>query len=149
MAIKDIKLSLLTFPQRFRGNALECRVLLLPASDPLVPLAPGLPRFAGTDWELRAMLLPGLDSMSGPPAGAVPFAFTAVAPPDAVALFEAMQAEFNVKPVTRTDAQRKQDLDGTRIRKHLPESYTSAFPFERPRGETSVGNEFGCALRDE
>lgn len=148
MAIKDIRLSLLTFPQRFRGNALECRVLLLPASDPLIPLGPGLPRFAGTDWELRARVLPGLDSMLGPLTAAVPFDFTAAAPPDAVALFEAMRTEFNIVP-PRPLAERIARHKDVRIRKHLPESYTTAFPFERPREGTSVGNEFGCALREE
>lgn len=148
MPLKDVKLSLLAFPQRFRGNALECRVLLLPSRDPLAAPGSGLPVFAGASWELRAMLLPGLDALSGSLASAVPFAFTAAAPATAVPLFEALRTEYAIVP-PRPLGERITRLAGTRIRKHLPDSYTSAFPFERPRGETSLGNEFGCALRDE
>src|SRR6185369_8478559 len=153
MALADVRLSILAFPQRWTGAALEARVLLLPTGDPTQapPAAFGLPMFAGTSWALRAMVLPGLDALLGPnpgaTAGAVPFDFTAPAPADALALFQAIGAHFPIV-VPDADSTRLTRLGATTIRKHLPPSYTSAFPFERPGPGTSVGDEFGCALRD-
>jgi hypothetical protein len=155
MAIGDVQLSLLTFPQRFREGILECRVLLLPTSDPLLPPAgSGLPAFAGADWPLSARVLAGPDALLGADLGsapgAPPLAFTAAAPATAVPLFNALKTQFKIgAPAPVPATLRRARLGEIRVRKHLPESYTSAFPFERPGPDTSVGNEFGCALRGE
>jgi hypothetical protein len=156
MALADTRLSLLTFPQRWTGAALEARVLLLPTGDPTVAPVPavGLPAFAGTSWALRAMVLPGLDALLGPNPGAtpgvIPFTFTAAAPANALALFQAIGAQFPIAPPpTPVEvAERKARLSNSAIRKQLPASYTSAFAFERPGPGTTIGNEFGCSLRD-
>jgi hypothetical protein len=148
MALTDIALSLLAFPQRIDGGVLHARVLLLPAFDPRTAFA-GLPKFSGTDWALRASILPGLDALigAGGSAAAQTRSFTAAAPADSGALFDALNTQFQPKPSLRTPAQRASDLGGTRIRKFLPESYTSAFAFDRPSADTTVSNEFACALR--
>ena len=67
MALSDVVLSILAFPQRWSAAGLEARILLLPIGDPTTP-PPGtnLPAFAGASWTLRAMVLPGLDSLLGP-----------------------------------------------------------------------------------
>ena len=104
MALADTRLSLMAFPQRWTGAALEVHVLLLPAGNPMIAPTPavGLPAFAGTSWALRAMVLPGLDALLGPNPGAtlgsLPFTFTAAAPANALALFQAIGAQFPIAP---------------------------------------------------
>ena len=152
MALSDVRLSILAFPQRWGPSGLEARVLLLPTGNPTSPPAfTNLPTFAGTSWPLRAMVLPGLDSLLGPDPGATPGAlpvpFVASSPVSALALFQALAAELNPVPA-EPQAQRLAKLSGVNIRKQLPESYTKAFRFERPGPGTTLGNEFGCALRD-
>lgn len=151
MPLPDVRLSLLAFPQRWEANALQARVLLLPTDSPLAPPGFNLPQFAGTSWPLRVTLLQNPDDLLGPSpgssAGAVSFEFTATPPAGAAALFEALAARLNPVP-PKTLAERRARALGARVRKQLPESYTRAFPFERPGPDTSVGNEFGCALRE-
>lgn len=151
MALADVRLSILAFPQRWRANALEARVLLLPAGDPTVPSATGLPAFAGTDWPLRATILPEPDALFGPSPGSAVGAhhhsFTASAPSKAKDLFDALATHFDIVPPAPAAA-RLAGLNGTSIRKELPSSYTEAIPFERPGAGTTIGNEFGCSLRD-
>jgi hypothetical protein len=153
MAIGDVRLSILAFPQHWTGAAIEARVLLLPTGDPTIAPVPGvgLPAFAGTSWPLRAMVLPGLDSLLGPDPGstpgAVPFSFTATAPANALALFNAIGAKFPIVP-PKTNAERRARLANVGIRKQLPKSYTDAFAFERPAPGTTTDNSFGCALRN-
>src|SRR5438034_8950440 len=55
LPLADVQRSILAFPQRWTGAALETRVLLLPTGDPTIAPSPpsGLPRFAGTTWALR------------------------------------------------------------------------------------------------
>lgn len=151
MALADVRLSILAFPQRWSAGTLEARVLLLPAGDPTQPPGAGLPAFAGTDWALRARVLPGLDALLGPnpggTAGAQSMNFTASAPAGALALFQGLAANFNVT-APKPKAERLANVSGAAIRKDLPPSYTKAFPFERPGPGTTVGAEFACALRD-
>jgi hypothetical protein len=148
VSLADVRLSLLAFPQRFEAGSLTGRVLLLPAVDPTVP-SPDLPAFAGTSWGLRTTVLAGVDALFGPGGAATSqvVAFNAAAPAAAGALFDAFKAEL--KPVAPdAPAVRAARLGGATIRKALPTSYTEAFPFERPGPGTTVGNEFGCGLRD-
>jgi hypothetical protein len=153
MPLTDVQLSILAFPQRWTGGALVTRVLLLPAGDPTTVPAPsfGLPQFAGTSWALRAMVVPGLDALMGPDPGAtpgaMPFTFAAPAPANALALFNAIGAQFPIVPPD-PPAVRQSRFANIAFRKHLPASYTNAFAFERPGPGTTIGNEFGCALRD-
>lgn len=152
MALGDVRLSILAFPQRWTGAAIEARVLLLPTGDPTIAPVPnvGLPAFAGTSWPLRAMVLPALDSLlgsdPGSTPGAVPFAFTATAPANAQALFSAIGAKFPIVP-PKTNAERRARLANIGIRKQLPKSYTDAFAFERASPGTTTDNSFGCSLR--
>lgn len=150
MALADVRLSLLAFPQRWRPGVIDARVLLLPTGDPTTAPGFGLPAFAGTDWALRATLLPGPDSLLGPVPGSPARqqrSVIAAAPPGAAALFEALRVEF-APSVPAPLAQRRARVNGAAIRKELPESYRRAFAFERAAPGTTTGNEFGCALRE-
>ena len=160
MALADLKLSIMTFPQRWDGDAIEFRVLLVPTGNPLAPLDAGLPQFAGTSWQLRAVVLAGLDGFfsANPTAGAMlpPTPLVLTPPAGAPELFEALRLRLAVDSTVLTDAERlaaSKDrlnrLGDTRIKKELPPTYTNAFAFERPRTDDAVlGDEFGCALRD-
>src|SRR6266496_2540463 len=152
MPLADVRLSILAFPQRWTGTALEARVLLLPTGDPRIAPSPpsGLPAFAGTSWALRAMVVPGLDSLAGSDPGATPgtlvFPFAATVPANALALFNAIGAQFPIAapgPLGYRQARAKVEF-----RKQLPASYTSAFAFERAGPGTTTSSEFGCSLRD-
>jgi hypothetical protein len=159
MALTDLRLSILAFPQRWDGAKIHARVLLLPTGDPL-KTANGLPKFAGTTWKLRALVLPGLDAFwaagAANSASAIHAPATLAPPANAVSLFDALRDSFPIvpTPVPATPAYaaaqsaRLSRLAGTRIKKELPESYTSAFPFDRPDTDDALlGNEFGCAVR--
>src|ERR1700748_3662146 len=104
MPLADVQLSILAFPQRWTGAALEPRVWFLPTGDPTIAPSPpfGLPQFAGTTWSLRAMVVPGLDALMGPDPGAtpgpMPFPSPAPAPANALALFNAIGAQFPIVP---------------------------------------------------
>jgi hypothetical protein len=97
------------------------------------------------------MVVPGLDALLGPDPGTtpgtMPFPFTASAPADALALFNAIGAQFPIV-APELPATRQSKLEKIKFRKQLPASYTSAFAFERPGEGTTIGTEFGCALRD-
>lgn len=152
MSLADVRLSLLAFPQRWTGTHIEARVLLLPAGDPtLAPPLTNLPAFAGAAWPLRVVVVPGRDSLLGPNPGAAPGAivstFLPAPPAGALELFQALQAELSPVP-PQPAAARAAALSGVNVRKQLPDSYTGAFAFERPRAGTTLGDEFGCALRD-
>lgn len=153
MPLPDVRLSLLAFPQKWSDNTLQARVLLLPTGDPRVSPGFGLSAFAGTAWPLRVTVLSNPDDLLGiDPAtavGAVSFTFTATPPPNAATLFHAINTELQPQvPASPADANRRKAAASARIMKHLPESYTKSFAFERPRANTTVGNEFGCALRE-
>ena len=131
MALSDVVLSILAFPQRWSAAGLEARILLLPIGDPTTP-PPGtnLPAFAGASWTLRAMVLPGLDLLLGPnpsaAAGAMPTPFVATPPAGALSLFQALKSEL--VPVAPDPAPaRAARLSGVNVRKQLPDSYTKAF----------------------
>jgi len=151
MALADIRMSILTFPQGWDAGVLEARVLLLPMGDPQAELGADLPAFAGTAWPLRVTVVPSSEALPGatpgPASGAMSFTFTATPPEGALDLFQALAVQL--MPVA--PAARKARLDrlaATQIRKQLPDSYVKAFPFERPAPGTTLTDEFGCALRD-
>src|SRR4030095_13638729 len=132
MALSDLHLSILAFPQRWDGAKIHARVLLLPTGDPLKAVA-GLPKFAGTTWKLRTSVLPGIDSFwaAGAPnsASAIPATATLPPPANAVSLFDALRDSFPIiaTPTPATPAYaaaqsaRLSRLAGTRIKKELPE----------------------------
>lgn len=143
MALNDLKLSLLAFPQSWGPNSLRLNLLVLPNGDPLTPLIVAGPRFAGTALRLEAVLVIGLDALPAPSSidtRSIPLVVTP--PADALSLFQKFQADE--APV----AAPMLPLDGVRILKALPESYTSSFPFEQPRTPfADPAEDFGCSLR--
>ena len=152
MALNDLELSLMAFPQRWvpaggtGGGTLQLNVLLLPVGDPTQPLGSG-PAFAGT-------AVPVVANLSGP--GALPSTGTAptltsqlvlTPPPVAPVLFGQLAQQFATAGITLTSG-KLATVSGARIKKSLPASYTNAIPFEGPASnDVQVGDGYGCTLR--
>jgi hypothetical protein len=153
MALDDLELSLMAFPQRWDGTAgqLTVNVMLLPVGDPTAPLGTG-PQFAGTPVHLNANLVSGLESLprtSTVPALVTPF--LAQPPSGASSLYSTLYNQLLHQGITVTSAKltKAQAPPATaRILKQLPPSYTQAFPFEAPSSpDVRVEPGFLCALR--
>jgi hypothetical protein len=154
MALNDLRLSLMTFPQRVTpsgtGSTLDLRLLLLPLGDPTAALDAGWPAFAGSTLQLNACVIDSLASLpTNGSAIALQFPFTAAPPANAVALFNLLKKNLTDKGAT-VNTNPPASPDGVRIRKALPASYTDAFPFSQPRtNDLLVGDGFGCAIRGQ
>src|SRR5262249_20094570 len=149
-SLKDIQLTLMTFPQRWDGK-LHVNVLLLPVGDPTAPLGSG-PKFAGTSVPLVVSVIAGLDAL--PTIASVPawtHTLLAKAPALAPALFDSLRNPFASKGISVTSAPYKTTLsEPPRIRKSLPLSYTEAFAYDGPRSRDALtGDEYCCALREQ
>ena len=143
MALTDLALSLLVFPQEWDGAQLGMNLLVLPSRNPLAPLSPTGPQFAGTTYQLQIVVVPDIES---PPVDNDPLAkltpFTAVPAAAALTIWQKLADALNI--VSRP----LKPLASVSIRKSLPESYTSAFQFDGPRTDRAVlGDEFACSVR--
>lgn len=147
MSSDDIKLSLLAFPQRWDGTSLDLRIAILPRGNPLSPWFAGVPAFADARLSLTAYVVAGLDSLPAgrDPADAVPLSI--VRPTQARDLLTAMAAGIAIAdPATKPTPRPA----GVAVKKALPPSYTSAFPFDAPRTPHAVSDAtFACAVRGE
>ena len=154
MALNDLRLSLMTFPQRVTpsgaASTLDLRLLLLPLGDPTAAIDAGWPAFAGTNLQLNACVIDTLASLpTNGSAIALQKPFTAAPPANAVALFNLLKKNLTDKGVT-VNTNPPASPDGVRVRKALPASYTDAFPFSQPRtNDLLVGDGFGCAIRGQ
>jgi hypothetical protein len=143
MALSDLVLSTLTFAQNWEGASVSFNLLLLPAADPTVKLTTNGPPFAGTTYALEAVLIPGSDPPSDSAPGAKPFSVTTPAPASSVPLFTKLATKYAPKALPL------KSLTGVQIKKALPESYTSAFPYAPNGNPFTVVDDFGCSLRSQ
>src|SRR5437762_2921456 len=149
MALNDLELSVMAFPQNWSHTSqqLSVNLLLLPVGNPLLPLGTG-PQFAGTTIFLNAVILKGLDSL---PSTATPAALTvpymATPPIAAVALFTNLVNKLPAGTNVTSSKLAQLPAAAARIKKALPPSYTNAFPFEQPKSDTIMGDGYGCAVR--
>jgi hypothetical protein len=148
MALSDLALSLMAFPQNWDGAGIGLNILLLPSNDPTVQLLPGGsgPAFSGASYQLQAVFIPGLGAppVDGAPTSKI-FPITTPAPASASTLFNKLKAKLAPTPIPPTS------MVGVNIHKALPPTYTSAFPFEQPRNPLffSLGQDFGCSIRSK
>src|SRR5690348_7857656 len=130
MALSDLALSLMAFPQTWDGAGIGLNILLLPSNDPTVRLLPGGsgPPFSDSSYKLQVVFIPGLGAppVDGDPASKI-FSITTPAPASASTLFNKLKAKLAPTPIPPTS------MAGVNIHKALPPSYTSAFAFEQPR----------------
>jgi hypothetical protein len=147
MALLDLALSLMPFPQNWDGSGIELNILLLPANDPTVKLFPAGtgPPFSGTSYKLQVIFIPGLGAppMDGDPTSII-FPISTPVPANASTLFDKLKVKLAPVLITPTSLDAK-----IHIHKALPATYTSAFPFEQPRDPRffSLGEDFGCSMR--
>ncbi len=154
MALPSDRLTLLPFPQRWDGAALQLRIVVLPRGNPLQPLMTGVPgvadgpAFADADLRLKALLIPGLDALPMPAAVTAQVDVATPAPPGLRALFEEVASLFDIDPALEA-ATRDPRRPGRQIKKFLPETYRDAFPFSGPRTPFAVTDDsYLCALRN-
>ena len=149
MALDDLELSLMTFPQHFAAGHASVNVLLLPVGDPTAPLGTG-PQFAGTTVHLVVNVVAGLRALPTPTTPATATHRVLAKPPVvAPALFSELANQFAAKGVTVTGG-KLTTASTARIRKALPPSYTNAIPFESPRTtDLEVGEGYCCEIRGQ
>jgi hypothetical protein len=145
MAVSDIELTLMPFPQRWDGTAIDLRILVAPRGDLTLPLTAGAPAFSKSALKLNACLIPGLTALPAP-AKVTSTVKLAIAPPaNADTLFTHIKATVNFDP---SPAPFTPPAPNTAFLKQLMPSYQNAFPFERPRTRFAVTDDsFSCALR--
>src|SRR5258706_1242038 len=118
MALNDLELSLMAFPERWSGptETLALNILLLPVGNPTV-------RFAGRPVPLKINLVSGLDAL--PSTATVPtrtIPFTAQPAPVAPAIFTRLHDELVAKGIVVTSAKlATAPSAGARILKSLPD----------------------------
>jgi hypothetical protein len=144
MALSDLALSLMAFPQNWDGAGIDLNLLMVPATDPTAKLSPGGPPFSGTTYNLQVIFIPGLNSppVDGDPTSKI-FSISTPAPTSATTLFDTLKTKLAPTPIPQTS------MVGVSIRKALPPRYTSSFAFEQPRNPAffSLGEDFGCSGR--
>ena len=124
MALNDLELSLMAFPQRWSGAAetLALNVLLLPVGDPTV-------RFAGGAIPLKLNFAAGLDTL--PKTSTVPtrsVAFAAQPAPVAPAIFTRLRDELVAKGIVVTSAKLATAPHPERPRPEIPARQATATP---------------------
>jgi len=147
MAITDIKLTLMAFPQSWNGAGIDLNILVAPRDNPLQPLTAGALSFAQAQLKLNALLISSLERLPAPADVTATLPLAIVPPANAQALFQELadSVEFDPAPPPVTSV----DLNQTRFKKLLMPSYQSAFPFERPRTSLAVTDRsYACALTD-
>jgi hypothetical protein len=147
MAITDIKLTLMAFPQQWTGADIDLDILVAPRGNPLQPLTAGAPAFAAATLKLKALLIPSLAHLPVATHVAASLPLILVSPTNAQALFQKLadSVEFEPAPAPVTSV----DLNKTRFKKLLMSSYQQAFSFERPRTPLAVTDRsYACALND-
>jgi hypothetical protein len=147
MALQDLALSVLTFPQEWNGAELSFNVLFLPATDDIkTPLTPTGPAFSGTVFTLEAVLVTDLNPLPDPAQAvlrAAPTILTPFDPVNAAALFDKLAAALPIAPRVRTA------MDDVRVNKSLPPSYLQAAAAGAAAAATASDAEFGCGIRNK
>jgi hypothetical protein len=152
MALADLRLALMSFPQTWDGATLALNLLCVPSVDPLaVPLAGAAPAFADHAPSLRAVAIPSLDAVpttADPLAVRVPVTIVAPAAPTAPRpRFLAMAAQATAQGVSIGPPPPPPASPVQRIRKALPASYLAITGISPTGDLTTTTDDFGCAIR--
>ncbi|MDB5206004.1 MAG: hypothetical protein JWR72_1079 [Flavisolibacter sp.] len=150
----NAKISILTFPQHWRGNQLTIRVLVMPRNfNPLKKdqVALGTPAWVDATMRLRARLVTDGGTYPSIHAASESFVLNGInMPADVRPIYEDMEQQF--APGTGiTNTERLQPVKpGQRAQKYLPESYRESFNFTTPRTKDAViDDSYQCAIRDK
>lgn len=146
-------LSILTLPQRWSGNKLTLRAVVLPRNyNPLQPM----PGMGPTPWvdarmALRVRLVTANEIYPSLIEPDQQFALPSIAmPANTRQIFEALDQQFGGIPANAAAVRLQDPKPNDRARKYLPESYRSAFNFTAPRTpDASVDDSYRCTIRDK
>lgn len=157
------KLSLLIFPQSFSGGKIEFNILIIPKNfNPLLPFEPLHPPFAEAILNFRAQVINKLEGLPVITDVTDNLAVT-ISNPSVVTtdVWEALRKQIKASdgltiddaetahPDQQADSVQMQKYQQVAIRKHLPETYTSAFNFTKARTRfATTGDEYDCAVKN-
>jgi hypothetical protein len=146
------RLSIQAFPQSWDGTNIRLRILILPQGNPLSPLltgvspAPDSPAFADAKPKFVVQLIPSLAALPAPAAATVQVSLSTVPPTGARGLFQQLASQFNLAADPPGQTPRRL---GYSTSKYLPESYRTAFNFDRPSTPFAVtDNSYHCLLEN-
>ncbi|PYG01866.1 hypothetical protein SAMN05216184_101331 [Georgenia satyanarayanai] len=146
MTADDVRLSLMTFPQRVEGRRLVLRILCAPTRDPLAPLVPDVAAFCDLALPVEVRLLPTLEDLPTPGAGellATPsLGPVATARPVLEALGRRLPVDPSVPPADPGTGR-------LRVYKVATEGYLQAAGASRLGSSYLVdSHRYACAMRD-
>ncbi len=145
-------LSILTFPQKWAGNQLTIRVLIIPRNlDPTLAdqIAMDTPAWCDSTIALQARI--GKDPEAYPSILSPDVIFPLVnqaMPADVKGIFEEMAKQLGgIQPAKTLKIKPTQKLQ---VRKYLPESYRNSFNFTTPRTQdAAIDDSYHCAIKNK
>ena len=150
----DLRLALMSFPQRWDGATLALNLLAVPSVDPLAdPIAGAAPAFADHVPALRAVLIPNLDAFpTTTDATAIRLAVAILSPAVLVPprpSFAALASQATAQGVTIGPTPPAPAAPVQRIRKALPASYLAITGTNPNGGLTTTTDDYGCQIRGQ
>ena len=155
----NARISILSFPQRWKNNQLTLRVLVIPRNfNPLIAdqVAPGTVPWVDAVIKLKARLITDGEKYPSILETAETFPLNGISMPANIRpIFEDIEAQYGSIPATdRSNTDSSNSLRppkaGERARKYLPESYRSSFNFTTPRTkDAAIDDSYHCAIKDK
>ncbi|MEP6712339.1 MAG: hypothetical protein ABJA37_07990, partial [Ferruginibacter sp.] len=150
----NARISILSFPQRWKNNQLTLRVLVIPRNfNPLIAdqVAPGTVPWVDAVIKLRARLITDGEKYPSILEIAEDFPLTDISMPANIRpIFEDIDAQYGGIPATGISNTLKPPTAGERARKYLPESYRNSFNFTRVRTpDAAIDDSYHCAIKDK
>ena len=150
----NARISILSFPQRWKNNQLTIRVLVIPRNfNPLIAdqVAPGTVPWVDAVIKLRARLIKDGEKYPSIKEADEIFPLIGIAMPANIRpIFEDIEGQYGGIPVTNPSNTLKPPKPGERARKYLPESYRNSFNFTTPRTkDAAIDDSYHCAIKDK
>ncbi|MCB9583723.1 MAG: hypothetical protein H6717_42215, partial [Polyangiaceae bacterium] len=145
------KLTLIPYLQRWdhAARALSLRVLVVPAADPLSPLASGQPAFADAALALSVSVSDAVSALPQRTNVDQTIVSPTLQSPNARIIFAGIKTAMSIPDGPPGDTFAPQGRDtSVQLRKYLPRSYRGAFPFVQPRTSlATVDDSYHCLMR--
>jgi hypothetical protein len=140
------RLTLIPYLQGWDGSNLTIRLLALPRGSPIDQLVPPSPTsFATANFKFDVHILTDINTLPQP-GGTTFTTVPSSAPPQGLALFNALALQFPIDPTTPTGAGSKPP--GSVVKKHLPLSYQNAVNYTRGQSSALVYTDdtYSCMM---
>jgi hypothetical protein len=155
MPAADLRLALMSFPQRWDGiGTLSLNLLCIPSVDPLTDAVAGAaPAFADHVPILQAIAIPSLDAFPTTTdllaVRSTPIILVPTTPVPPRPAFERLANQATAQGVTIGPAPPALPTPVARIRKALPASYLAVTGVSPTGDLTTTTDDFGCAIRGQ